>query len=938
MTTRRPKPAGRRAGRTPSGGTPRSTRTTRRNGRSTTSRRAAAPRASRNGTRAKTPRIPSTTVTIQPVAVPTVETTVLQGPESALESGAAGAAGQRQFKAGDHRNVPVLPVRHTVLFPFAILPMNVGRSSSVQLLHHTMSTDRILAVFAQRDPNEDAPTADQLHATGTLAIILRMIRTGESQFTVLVQGIDRVRPVKFIGNDPFLSAEIEVVGESSPDDLQTDALAKMVVGLFERVVALSPTIPDETVQAARDQSQPGRQCDFIASLLDLQTEDKQKLLDLADVPQRLQALADILRRELQVLEVGQQIQESVRESVDQHQKEFILRQQMEAIRKELGEGNESQREIEELKAKIEATGMPEAVRKEADRELLRLSRMPAQAAEYTVSRTYLEWLCDLPWAVTTEDDLDLAHVRRVLDEDHYGLDKIKERILEYLVVRRFKPDARTPILCFAGPPGTGKTSLGRSIARALGRKFVRVSLGGVRDEAEIRGHRRTYIGALPGNIIQSIRRAGSRNPLMILDEIDKLGIDFRGDPSSALLEALDPEQNVAFVDHYLDVPFDLSQVMFITTANYLDPVPPPLRDRMEVIELSGYTDREKIEIAKRHLIPKAIHENGLESLGLTIQDDAVLRVIREYTSEAGLRNLERELANLLRKTAKRIAEGATADREMSPKTVRDLLGPPRFEDEKVAQLDQPGAALGLAWTPTGGEVLTIEATAMPGDRGLMLTGQLGDVMKESAQAALSYVRSHADQLGIDAAIFQAADLHVHVPAGAIPKDGPSAGVALAVALVSLLTRRRARAHIAMTGEITLRGMVLKVGGIKEKVLGAHRAGIKTVILPASNEVDLEEVPVEVRTHMIFAPVERAEQAVELALEDTPMPIEEPEETAGSPAGDGEETQAASATAAAAEPAESPTSVQPGIGKARLSGRGSREAASTAARRPPRSPS
>jgi ATP-dependent Lon protease len=800
----------------------------------------------------------------------------------------ARAEGERvkSYKAGDQRTVPVLPVRHTVLFPFAILPMNVGRPSSVQLLHHCMSGDRTLAVFGQKDPQQETPTPADIVSVGTLAVILRMIRTGENQFTVLVQGIDRIKAVRWTGTEPFLMAEVEVLGETFIEDLQTEAMAKAVVAEFERVVALSPTIPDETVQAARDQNHPGRLCDFIASLLDLQTEDKQRLLELTDVRERLQVLAEILQRELQVLEVGQQIQQSVRESVDQHQKEFFLRQQMDAIRKELGEGDDSQREIEELKQKIEKAQMPPEVRKEADRELGRLSRMPPQAAEYTVSRTYVEWLCDMPWAVSTEDNLDLSHVRSVLDHDHYGLDKIKERILEYLVVRRYKQDARSPILCFAGPPGTGKTSLGRSIARALGRKFARVSLGGVRDEAEIRGHRRTYIGALPGNIIQSIRRAGTNNPLIMLDEIDKLGMDFRGDPSSALLEVLDPEQNVAFVDHYLDVPFDLSKVLFITTANYLDPVPPALRDRMEAIELTGYTDREKLEIAKRHLIPKAIQENGLEPLQLEITDEAVMKVVREYTYEAGLRNLERELANLLRRTAKRAAEGKEAERQIRPETVRELLGPPRFEDEKVALLDEPGAALGLAWTPVGGEVLTIEATAMPGDRGLILTGQLGDVMKESAQAALSYIRSHADSLGIDAEIFTRADIHVHIPAGAIPKDGPSAGVALATAMVSLFTMRKARPHIAMTGEITLRGMVLKVGGIKEKVLGAHRAGITTVILPAPNQVDLEDVPVEVRTHMIFAPVERVEQAIQLALEEMPIQIGETAEE-GAPEAIGE---------------------------------------------------
>jgi ATP-dependent Lon protease len=802
--------------------------------------------------------------------------TAATGPAAPAGTPAHASEPARPLKAGEKRLTPVLPVRHTVLFPFAILPMNVGRPGSVRLLNHCMNTDRILAVFSQKDPANETPGPADVHEIGTLAVILRMVRTGENQFTVLVQGIDRVRAARWTATEPFLQAELEGMPEVVVEDLETEAMVKTVVGHFERVVALSPTIPDETVQAARDQSHPGRLCDFIASLLDLQTQDKQEILAIADVKQRLQRMAEMLARELQVLEVGQQIQESVRESVDQHQKEFFLRQQMEAIRKELGETDDSQREIEELRGKIEKAQMPPEVRKEADRELARLARIPPQAAEYTVARTYLEWMCEMPWAVSTEDNLDLVHVRRVLDQDHYGLDKIKERILEYLVVRRFKPDARTPILCFAGPPGTGKTSLGRSIARALGRKFARVSLGGVRDEAEIRGHRRTYIGALPGNVIQCLRRAGSRNPLIMLDEIDKLGADFRGDPSSALLEVLDPEQNIAFVDHYLDVPFDLSQVMFITTANYLDPVPPALRDRMEVIELSGYTDLEKIEIAKRHLIPKAVRENGLESLELVIPEPTILRIAREYTAEAGLRNLERELANVLRRTAKKIADGKEVDRTITTEEARELLGPPRFEDEKVSPLDQPGAALGLAWTPAGGEVLTIEATAMPGQRGLALTGQLGDVMKESAQAGLSYIRSHTAILGLDPEFFDNVDLHVHIPAGAIPKDGPSAGVAMTTAMVSLFTRRRARPKIAMTGEITLRGMVLKVGGIKEKVLGAHRAGIQTVILPAQNQPDLEEVPVEVRSHMIFAPIERIEQALALALEAEPVPLPESE--------------------------------------------------------------
>jgi ATP-dependent Lon protease len=768
------------------------------------------------------------------------------------------------------REIPVLAVRHTVLFPLAILPLNIGRPKSIMLLNDVMAGDRTIAVIAQKDGSLEEPAGADLHEVGTIGTVVRMVRVAEDRLSVLIQGTARVRVDRLLGEDPYLKARVTTLAEQVVEDVETEALVKTVIAQFERVVQLTPNVPDEAAVAARTQQGPGRVADFIASLLDLPSEDKQRLLEALEVKVRLMRLTEILARELQVLEVGQQIQETVRESIDQHQKEFLLRQQMEAIRKELGESDESQHEIEELKTKIEKAAMPPEVRKEADRELTRLQRMPPQAAEYTVSRTYLEWLCEMPWALTTEDDLDPKHARAVLDEDHYGLTKIKERILEYLVVRRYKKDARTPILCFVGPPGTGKTSLGRSIARALGRKFVRQSLGGVRDEAEIRGHRRTYIGALPGNIIRGIRRAATRNPLFMLDEIDKLGADFRGDPSSALLEVLDPEQNATFMDHYLDVPFDLSQVLFITTANYLDPVPPALRDRMEIIELSGYTDNEKLEIAKRHLIPKAVRENGLESLETTFTDDALFKIMREYTREAGLRNLEREIANLLRKTAMALAEGKAPPREIGPERVRELLGPERIEHEIASRLDAPGAVFGLAWTPSGGEVLMVEATLMPGSKQLLLTGQLGDVMKESAQAALSYVRSHAEELDIEPGFFEKSDIHVHLPAGAIPKDGPSAGIALCTAIVSLLTRRRARAGIAMTGEITLRGRVLRIGGVKEKVLGAHRAGITTVILPRENQGELEEVPVEIRSHMIFAPVDRIEQVLQLALDETPM--------------------------------------------------------------------
>jgi len=763
------------------------------------------------------------------------------------------------------RVVRVLPVLDTVVFPGGILPLGAGREKSIHLLNDAVAGDRTLAVFMQRHPVEDPGPAD-LHTVGTLCQVLRMVRLQDGQISAILQGVARVRIEEIVALEPYITARVAPLADVELGDVETEALTKNVIDQFEKVVSLTPLLPSEAVVTARAQSSAGRTGDFVASLIDVAPKDRQDLLETLDVKQRLQRLNEILARELQVLEVGQKIQEQVRENLDERQKEFVLRQQLAAIQKELGEGDEAQVEIEELKARIEKAQMPPEVRKEADRELARLARIPPQAPEYTVARTYLEWLCDMPWAIATEDDLDLKHARTVLDEDHYDLEKIKERILEYLAVRRFKPDARTPILCFAGPPGTGKTSLGQSIARALGRKFVRQSLGGVRDEAEIRGHRRTYIGSLPGNIVRGIRRAGSRNPLFMLDEIDKLGADFRGDPASALLEVLDPAQNHAFMDHYLDVPLDLSQVLFVTTANYLDPVPPALRDRMEVIELTGYTDAEKLEIAKRHLIPRVIRENGLETLDITVEDEAILKVAREYTAEAGLRNLERELASLLRRTAKQVAEGGDPPRVITASRVRELLGPERFLSEQATRIDQPGQALGLAWTPVGGEVLTVEATIMPGAKQLQLTGQLGDIMKESAQAALSWVRAHAAELGIDPAFFDNADLHLHLPAGAIAKDGPSAGITLCTALVSALTGRKVRSGIAMTGEITLLGRVLPIGGLKEKVLAAHRAGIRTVIIPAENQKDLEEIPPDIRTHMIFAPVERIDQVLALALE------------------------------------------------------------------------
>jgi len=610
----------------------------------------------------------------------------------------------------------------------------------------------------------------------------------------------------------------------------------------------------------------GRVSDLIASNLNISVEEKQELLSTLEVQARLQKLSAILARELELVELGQKIQTQVQSELTKNQKEFYLRQQMRAIQKELGEGDSRTVDIEELRKKMEAAQLPAEARKAAETELDRLRMIPPESAEHSVVRTYLEWLVNLPWAVATEDNLDIPHARQVLDDDHYDLEKIKDRILEYLAVRKLKKDPKSPILCFVGPPGTGKTSLGRSIARAMGRKFVRFSLGGVRDEAEIRGHRRTYIGSLPGRIIQNLRNAGSNNPLFILDEVDKLGTDFRGDPASALLEVLDPEQNNTFVDHYLDVPFDLSRVMFLTTANLLDPIPPPLRDRMEVIELAGYTEEEKLQIARRHLIPKQMRENGLEEGQITFSDEGLTHVIRHYTREAGLRNLEREIGTLCRKVARRITEGHTEPVTIDSARVHEFVGAERFFSEVAERTQEPGVAIGMAWTPMGGEIMFVESTKMTGKKGLTLTGHLGDVMKESAQAALSYVRSRAERLGIPADFFENLDLHIHVPAGAVPKDGPSAGVTIATCLASLLTGRVVRHDIAMTGEITLRGKVLAVGGIKEKVLGARRAGITTIVLPKRNEKDLEDIPDPMRKEMQFIFVDTIDQVLEHALE------------------------------------------------------------------------
>jgi ATP-dependent Lon protease len=639
-----------------------------------------------------------------------------------------------------------------------------------------------------------------------------------------------------------------------------------MVNQFAKFVSMIPYLPDELQVVVMNIKDPGKVTDLIASNLNISIEEKQDLLSTLDVRARLEKLATILNREIELLELGHKIQSQVQSELNKNQKEFYLRQQLKAIQRELGEGDGKGAELEELRKRVEDAKMPPEARKAAEHELDRLRMIPPESAEHTVVRTYLEWLVTLPWSTSTEDNLDQHHARQVLDEDHFDLEKIKDRILEYLAVRQLRRDPKGPILCFVGPPGVGKTSLGRSIARAMGRRFVRLSLGGIRDEAEIRGHRRTYIGALPGRIIQNLKNATSNNPLFMLDEIDKLGMDFRGDPASALLEVLDPEQNNTFQDHYLDVPFDLSRVMFITTANLLDPIPPPLRDRMEVIELAGYTEEEKLEIARRHLVPKQLAENGLTAENLHFEDDAVVHIIRTYTREAGLRNLEREIGSVCRKIARAITEGRTEPVVCTAAKVRELLGPERFFSEVAERTEEPGVAVGLAWTPNGGDILFIEATRMAGKKSLTLTGQLGDVMKESAQAALSYIRSRAERLGIPPEFYETSDLHVHVPAGAIPKDGPSAGVTIATALASLLTGRHVRPNVAMTGEITLRGKVLPVGGIKEKVLAAKRAGIETVIMSRRNEKDLEDVGDEARRALRFVFVETIDEVLEHALE------------------------------------------------------------------------
>ncbi|HUF24804.1 MAG TPA: endopeptidase La [Vicinamibacterales bacterium] len=766
--------------------------------------------------------------------------------------------------------VPVLPLRDTVLFPNSFMPLAVARESSVRLIDEAITSNKVIGVFTQRDPATEEPGQDDLYPIGTATHIHKMFKLPDGSLRLIVQGLGRLRLDRVVSARPFLRAEVSEAKEVllEADAIEIDALQRNIRSNFQQVVQLSPVLSDDLQSLAMNITDPGRLADFIASSLGtITTQTKEEVLETLDIRARMDALNRLLIKELEVLELGSKIQSQVQSEVGKNQREYFLREQMKAIQKELGEGDDQAREIEELREKIETAGMPEEAKKDALRELDRLSKMPAAAAEYTVSRTYIDWLVALPWNKRTDEVIDLKKTKAVLDADHTGLEKAKDRVLEYLAVRKLNPAVKGPILCFLGPPGVGKTSMARSIASSLDRKFVRVSLGGMRDEAEIRGHRRTYIGALPGQVIQGLRRAESKNPVFILDEIDKLGSDFRGDPASALLEVLDPEQNNTFRDHYLDVPFDLSEVLFITTANMLDTIPAPLRDRMEVLELPGYTGEEKLEIAKDHLVAKQIANNGLMPDQITFTDEALRAVIHGYTREAGVRNLEREIGSLCRKVARRRAEGDMMPIVITPKAVVEMLGAPRFMDEEVRdRTKDPGVAVGLAWTPNGGEVLFVEASRMAGGGSLTLTGHLGDVMKESARTALSWFRSHAARYGVDAAFYKDAEIHLHVPSGAIPKDGPSAGVTMVAALASELSGRPVRGDVAMTGEITLSGKVLPIGGVKEKVLAARRLGIFTVILPKQNEKNVnEDLSPELRKELTVHYVDSVDEVLAIAL-------------------------------------------------------------------------
>jgi ATP-dependent Lon protease len=784
----------------------------------------------------------------------------------------------------DFSELPILPVRETVLFPNAILPLTVGRESSLKLIGDLKDDEKFIGVVAQRDPRVDSPQAVDLFQIGTAAYIHKIIKLPSQNLFIFVEGLKRIAVEEVIRVDPYLYAKVKPLDDVLParDTPGFDALVRSVTSLFQQVVQLSPSLSDDLQTVVMNIEDPSRLADFIAANLpSISNSEKQELLESLDLTSRLERLNRHLAREMEVQQLRSKIQSDVQDQVTASQREFYLREQLKAIQKELGDADE-QHEIEELRQKIEAAGMTEEAKKEALRELSRLSKMSPAAADYHVTRTYLDWLVVLPWNKVSELKVDIHKAKTILDQDHYDLEKVKERILDYLAVLQLKPQLKGPILCFVGPPGVGKTSLAKSIAKSLDRKFVRMSLGGIHDEAEIRGHRRTYIGALPGQVIQGIRRAETRDPVFVLDEVDKIGRDFRGDPSSALLEVLDPEQNATFRDNYLDVQFNLSKVLFICTANVLDTIPPALLDRMEVLELQGYTEEEKIEIAFRHLIPKQTEEHGVRNgEQIEFMREALAYVIRHYTREAGVRSLEREIATLCRKQARRIAEGQTEKLVVVPDNVPEFLGVPRFrpETEIVERTRKPGVAIGLAWTPTGGDVLFVEATAMKGGKTFTMTGHVGQVMQESMQAALAWVRGHASEYGIDPEFFQASDIHIHVPAGAIPKDGPSAGITMVTALVSALSRRPVRERLAMTGEITLSGQVLPVGGIKEKVLAAKRAGVLDVLLPADNELNArEDLPPDLLGELKLHYVDTIDEALDLALEKEPVPIQPSEPT------------------------------------------------------------
>jgi ATP-dependent Lon protease len=782
---------------------------------------------------------------------------------------------QRQEELTFPATLPVLPLKDTVVFPESVTPLAIGQERSIKLIEDVVSGERVLALVTVMNPEVEQPGWDDLHKVGTAAVIHKMIKVPDGTLRVLVQGVRRIGLDRPVQEDPYLIGEFVELPDELTETPEVEALTRNVQSLFGRVIGLVPYLPEELQIATANVEDPSALCNLVASTLRLKTEEKQRLLEVTDIEARLREISAVLNRELEVFELGSKIQSQVQEEMEKGQREFFLRQQLKAIQDELGEGDADQAEINELRSQIESLELPEDVRKAAERELARLERLPSAAAEYGVIRTYLDWLVSLPWNKTTEDNLDLEHAKQVLDEDHFDLEKVKERILEHLAVSKLKNDLSGPILCFVGPPGVGKTSLGQSIGRALGRKFARLSVGGVRDEAEIRGHRRTYIGAMPGTIIRTLRDAESMNPVLLIDEIDKMGADYRGDPASAMLEVLDPEQNKNFRDHYLDLPFDLSKVLFICTANTLDTIPTALLDRMDVIQLSGYTEEEKFWIAKRYLLPKQLAAHGLDDGRVRVTDNALRLIIREYTREAGVRNLERRLADVLRKAARQIAEGKTRAKilRIDDRRVRSWLGPRRFEGEVRKRTSDPGVATGLAFTAVGGDILFFEATAYPGKGRLTITGQLGDVMQESAQAALSWVRAHAEQLGLDPDWFRQHDVHLHVPAGAVPKDGPSAGITMATAIASLVRNEPVSEDVGMTGEITLTGQVLPIGGVREKMLAAQRAGLKRVILPRENEPDLAELPPETKRDLEFVLVDSIDEVLDAALNGARRPGE-----------------------------------------------------------------